>query len=93
MKPRYTSAAEQDLAAIAAYIARDKPGAALVWIDRIEAMCLSIGDSPMIGDLQPHLGAGVRGTAFGRYVIYHRETSGEVEILRIIPADRDVRHL
>jgi plasmid stabilization system protein ParE len=93
MRPRYTSAVEQDLAAIAAYIARDKPGAALAWVDKIEAKCLSIGDAPSIGDPQPHLGVGVRATAFGRYLIFHRETGGEVEILRIIPGDRDIRQL
>ena len=92
-KPAYTSAAHHDLAQIVSYIARDKPGAALAWVDKIEARCLLVAENPTMGDPQPHLGPGVRATAVGRYVIFHRESRGEVEILRVIPGDRDIRQL
>jgi plasmid stabilization system protein ParE len=35
-KPRYTSAARADLVSILEYIAKDKPKAALSWIEKIE---------------------------------------------------------
>jgi plasmid stabilization system protein ParE len=36
IKPKYTSAARQDLVDILTYISRDKPGAAIAWIEKIE---------------------------------------------------------
>ncbi|HUG70962.1 MAG TPA: type II toxin-antitoxin system RelE/ParE family toxin [Pirellulaceae bacterium] len=67
-KPVYTSAARQDLADILAYIARDKPRAAVEWVEKIEAKCLLIADQPAMGDLQRQLGVGVRANLVGRYV-------------------------
>lgn len=92
-KPFYTSAAQKDLADILSYIAKDKPAAALAWVDKIEAKCLLIAENPSFGELQPRLGVGVRSSVVGRYVIFHREANDRVEILRVIPGDRDIRRL
>ncbi len=92
-KPFYTSAAYEDLTDILNYIARDKPTAALGWVEKIEAKCLLIADNPSIGELQPHLGEGVRASVVGRYVIFHREANDRVEILRFIPGDRNITRL
>lgn len=40
-KPFYTSAAKQDLAEILTFIAKDKPGAVIAWIEKIEKKCLT----------------------------------------------------
>jgi toxin ParE1/3/4 len=93
IKPFYTSAASQDLADILRYIATDNPTAALGWVDKIEAKCLFLAENPSLGELQPHLGEGVRASVVGRYVIFHREANQRVEILRVIPGDRDVSRL
>ena len=61
-KPVYTSAAKQDLADILAYIARDKPQAAMAWVEKIEAKCLLIASQPEMGELKQRLGADVRAT-------------------------------
>ena len=92
-KPFYTSAADQDLTDILNYIGADNPTAALAWVDKIEAKCLLIATNPSIGELQPHLGEGVRASVVGRYVIFHREANDRVEILRVIPGDRNVTRL
>lgn len=92
-KPFYTSAANQDLADILNYIARDKPTVALAWIDKIEAKCVVIAENPSIGEMQPHLGEGVRASVVGRYVIFHRKANDRVEILRVIPGDRNITRL
>ena len=92
-KPFYTSAASQDLVDILNYIARGNPTAALEWVEKIEARCLFIADNPATGELQPHLGAGVRASAVGRYLILHREANQRVEILRVIAGDRDISRL
>jgi toxin ParE1/3/4 len=92
-KPRYTSAAHADLVSILEYIARDKPSAALSWVEKIEAKCLLIAESPEIGELQPQFGEGVRSSVVGRYVIFHRQTESGVEILRVIAGDRAITEL
>ena len=92
-KPFYTTAATQDLADILEYIAQDKPGAAASWVEKIEAKCLLIASQTDIGQLQPKLGAGVRASVVGRYVIFHRRINERVEILRVIPGDRNITNL
>ena len=92
-KPYYTFAAQQDLTDILGYIAQDKPDAAVVWVEKIEAKCLLIATSPQIGELQSRFGKGVRTSSVGRYVIFHRETDKRVEILRVIPGDRNISEL
>ena len=92
-KPVYTPAARQDLSDILAFIARDKPRAAVEWVDKIEAKCLLIAGQPTMGELQPKLGVGVRSNFVGRYVIFHRQTNDRVEILRVISGDRNITTL
>jgi|GEM_PF-2346401 len=59
-KPFYTSAAIRDLEDILDFIAHDKPGAAVKWVEEIEAKCLMIASAPQIGEAMPQLGPGVR---------------------------------
>jgi len=92
-KPYYTFEAQQDLTDILGNIARDKPDAAVAWVEKIEAKCLLIATSPKIGELQSRFGKGVRTSSVGRYVIFHRETDKCVEILRVIPGDRNISEL
>ncbi len=92
-KPFYTLTAQRDLADIVEYISRDKPDAALAWVDKIEAKCLLIAQQPSVGDLQPHLGVGVRASVVGRYVVFHRQAGDRLEILRVIAGDREVKRL
>lgn len=91
--PSYTSAARRDLIGILTYISANDPSAAIGWVDRIEARCLLLAESPTFGDPMPELGLGVRATAVGRYVIYFRATNERTDILRVIPGDRDVTRL
>jgi len=92
-KPHYTSAAQQDLADILMYIARDKPDAAQAWVEKIEVKCLRIAASPEIGESKSELGENVRASFVGRYVIFHRRANDQVDILRVIPGDRNIHEL
>ena len=65
-KPVYPSAARRDLADILTYIARDKPHAAVAWVEKIEAKCLLIASQPEMGELKRRLGADVRANVVGR---------------------------
>lgn len=92
-KPFYTSAARQDLVDILTYIARDKPDAAITWVEKIEAKCLLIASQPEMGELKSPLGRDVRANMVGRYVIFHRRCKDTVEILRVIAGDRNITKL
>lgn len=92
-KPFYTPAAIHDLEEILAFIARDKPNAAIDWVEKIEAKCLLIASAPEIGEALPRLGAGVRASSVGRYMIFHRYANGRLEILRVLAGDRDITSL
>lgn len=92
-KPRYTAAAKHDLEDILTYIARDKPEAAMAWVEKIEAKCQLIATQPEMGESRPELGAHVRASVVGRYVIFHCRKMERVEILRVIPGDRNITRL
>ena len=92
-KPFYTSAAIRDLEDILEFIARDKANAAIEWIEKIEAKCLVISSSPGIGEAMPRLGAGIRASSIGRYVIFYRYANDRLEVVRVLPGDRDISSL
>lgn len=92
-KPYYTAAAIADLEDTLAFIAKDKPTAAVSWVDRIEAKCLQIAENPQTGEQMPSLGLEVRVSPIGRYMVFHRYVNGRLEILRVIPGGADVSEL
>ena len=92
-KPLYTTAAQEDLIGILRYISQDKPSAAVSWVEKIEAKCLLIASQPEMGELRPNLGHDVRCNVVGRYVIFHRKHEDTIEILRVIPGDRNITKL
>ncbi|MDB4413486.1 type II toxin-antitoxin system RelE/ParE family toxin [Pirellulaceae bacterium] len=92
-KPLYSTAARRDLIDILQFISRDKPDAAVSWVEKIEAKCLLLASQPEMGELRPLLGSDVRWNFIGRYVIFHRKHGDTVEILRVIPGDRNITKL
>ncbi len=90
---RYSSKANADVREILLYISEDKPGAALKFVERIEARCELIANNPEMGELRPEYGSGIRSVSLGRYVILHSSSPDEVLILRILPGDQDIRSL
>ena len=92
-KPLYTVAAIEDLEEILVFIAKDKPGAAVDWVARIEAKCAAIARAPETGQQMPQLGESVRASVLGRYMIFHRYISGRLEVLRVIPGGAEVTKL
>jgi toxin ParE1/3/4 len=90
---RFSSKAHADVKEILLYISRDKPGAALKFVEQIETRCKLIANNPEMGELRPEYGHGVRSVSLGRYVIFHSVTSEEVLILRIRSGDQYIRTL
>ena len=85
--------ARQDLLAIFDYIARDKPIAAANWIDTIEEKCELLASAPESGEQCQEYGANIRSSTVGRYVIFYRPVGEGIEVIRVIPGDRDIRSL
>ena len=90
---RIVASARQDLADIFDYIARDKLVAASNWVSRIEEKCELIATTPGFGEVRPELGEDIRSSKLGRYVIFYRPIENGIEVLRVIPGDREIRSL
>jgi toxin ParE1/3/4 len=89
MRTFLSQLAERDLEEIADYIARDDPRRALSFIDELRRQCARIGDTPKAFSARPELGAGVRSSPYGRYVIFFRAGKDRVLILRVLHGARD----
>ena len=85
--------ARQDLSDVFDYIARDKPIAAANWIETIEQKCKLIATTPEFGEKRPEYGVDIRSSVIGRYVIFFRPIRDGIEVVRVIPGDRDIRSL
>ena len=70
MRIDFSPLAEQDLEAIADYIAADNPRRALSFVQEIRAQCQRIARNPPGYRLRPELGDGIRSCAHGHYVIF-----------------------
>ena len=90
---RYSDASKADLKQIVRFIAKDKPAAARQWVAKLRDKCRFVAKHPNTGDQRTELGEGIRSTYVGRYVIYFRRTDNAVEIVRIIPGERDTKAL
>ncbi|MBO9663851.1 type II toxin-antitoxin system RelE/ParE family toxin [Dokdonella sp.] len=82
--------AERDLEEIVDYIASDDPRRALSFLDELRGQCARIGDTPLAFPLRAELGAGIRSSLHGRYVIFFRMNKDRVLILRILHGARDL---
>ena len=69
----YAPEADDDLAGIVAYIARDKPKAARDWLAKIRQTCELLATQPEMGELREGFGVpGCRSFSVGNYVIFFR---------------------
>lgn len=90
MRLVFTPLAEQDLEAIADYIAVDNPVRALSFVRELRAQCLRITLNPPGYRLRPDLGDGIRSCAHGNYVIFFEVDPDTVVIVRILHGARDI---
>lgn len=90
MRLAFTPLAEQDLEAIADYIAADNPTRALSFVRELRVQCQRITLNLSGYRLRPELGDGIRSCAHGRYVIFFECESDGVLIVRILHGARDL---
>lgn len=90
MQLQFSPAAQDDLEAIADYIAQDSPANAVWFIDQLRVQCQRLVKAPMAYVARPELGEGLRSCAHGRYVIFFRPQATVVRIERILHGARDM---
>jgi toxin ParE1/3/4 len=92
-EPSFSPLAIRDLHDILEYIARDKPLAAVRFVEKLEAECRSLARFPLIGASREGLVPGLRVFPVGNYVIYYRPEGDGVRIERILHGARDADSL
>jgi toxin ParE1/3/4 len=85
--------AEEDLLAIAEYIARDNPSAAAHWLDQIEEKLLLLAQNPQMGEAVDHLRSGLRRFSHGKYVIFYEPRETGIGLVRVLHGARKIEDL
>jgi toxin ParE1/3/4 len=86
----FSPRAEQDLDEILDYIARDKPLAAMRFVERLREACRLLAENPELGERREDFGPGLRCFSVGNYAIVYRCGSECVEIARVASGYRDL---
>jgi len=88
-EPSFAPLAVADLDDILAYIARDKPRAAIAFVETLKEKCHALARFPFLGASREGLIPGLRMFPVGNYVIYYRAESDGVRIERVLHGARD----
>lgn len=90
---RLSQLAQTDLDEIWLFIADDSPEAADRFHDLLLSKLLLLAQQPLIGrdreDLRPNL----KGFPTGNYIIFYRDFSEYIEIVRILHGARDIENI
>lgn len=87
---RLSRAARDDVTEIVAYIATDSTDAALAMNERLEQTFAVLAQNPMAGRERTEFGVQIRSFPTGSYVTLYRPSAGEVLILLVMYAARDL---
>jgi len=89
MKLRWTDRARRDLIDIGRYIARDKPGAARRWVERLGRRAQAAALHPLSGRKVPEVGEDhAREVLIGKYRIVYEIQKKEIRILTVFEGHR-----
>jgi toxin ParE1/3/4 len=84
---------EEDLLAIAEYIARDNPSAAARWLDEMEKTFALLASYPSVGHEVGHIRPGLRRFCRGNYLIYFEPAADGVRVVRVLHGSRQIGEL
>lgn len=90
MRLEFSAFVEDDLDAIAAYIAEDSPQRALSFIHDIRDKFAKPLRNPLLYQLRPDIGDTARLATLGRYAILFRVVGDVVRIERVVSGGRDL---
>jgi toxin ParE1/3/4 len=86
---RTSARADDDIAAIASWIARNNERAAMRRVDGLTAKFQRLLETPMSGTNQSHLRPGLRSSPIGNYLVFYKLSRDGIDIIRVIHAARD----
>lgn len=94
MKPLvFSQKARSDLRDIALYIADDNPERAQTYVDELIATAGKAAERPLSFPARDDISLGLRSALHGRYLIFFRNLSDHVRIVRILHGSRDLNRL
>lgn len=82
--------ARVDLIEIWNYVADDSPANADRLLDLINKQCQTLARFPKMGRARSELSPSLRSFPVGNYVIFYREVSKGIEIIRVLHGARDI---
>ena len=82
--------ARTDLLDIWNYVADDSPAKADRLLDAINKHCQTLARFPRMGRPRTELGRSLRSFPVGNYVIFYREVSKGIEIIRVLHGAQDI---
>jgi toxin ParE1/3/4 len=85
--------AEEDMLAIAEYIAAHDPAAAASWLDQIEKTIELLASQPFIGEAVYHIRPGLRRMSHGSYLLFYEPTDDGIILVRVLHGAREVENL
>lgn len=88
-RPYFSPASRRDLHEILKYISRDKPGAALRHVEKLEQACWTLARNPQMGTAREELMPNVRVWSEGNFAIFFRPVIDGAEIIRVVHGARD----
>ncbi len=89
MKLRWTLRASNDLIAIQCHIARDKPGAAKAWVEKLRRRARLAASEPTAGRIVPEFGQDdLREVFLGAYRIVYRVQEDGIAVLTVFEGHR-----
>jgi toxin ParE1/3/4 len=92
-RPSFSPSSRQDLLDILEHIARDKPGAATAFVQKLENECCLLARNPGLGSVLADLLPDLRCWSVGNYVIYFFPAADGIEVARVLHGARDVGKL
>ena len=94
MKVVVTEMAWAHMLAIGRTIANDSPLRAETFVEELYERCLGLGRMPNAYPLVPgYETSGIRGRAYGNYLIFYRINADAVEVLHILHGARDYERI
>ena len=91
MRLEFSPKSLADLQSILEFIARDKPRAAVHFVDQLEQRCRLLTEFPHLGTSREDLVAALRVFSYRGYGIYYRSLADCVRIERVLHPGLDVR--
>jgi toxin ParE1/3/4 len=85
--------AEEDLLAIARYIAAENPTAAANWLDSVEETITLLASQPYLGEAANHIRPGLRRMSHGSYLLFYEPKDDGIVLVRVLHGAREIEKL